>query len=92
MSYYYMSNNSNRMEKGVRAIIVGISYTMFYMQHNVPWLFSWLEIGRHKSNIPNMPTQWQSATEAYDIQMTIGWHHFAGGRMAIEWGNAINEH
>jgi hypothetical protein len=39
-----------------------------------------------------MPTRPQATIEAYNTQTTIGWHQFARGRIAIEWGNAINEH
>jgi hypothetical protein len=39
--------------------------------------FSWLEMGRHKSTIPTMPTRPPATIEAYNTQTTIGWHHFA---------------
>jgi hypothetical protein len=30
--------------------------------------------------------------KAYELQTTLGWNHFAKGRMVIEWGNIINDH
>jgi hypothetical protein len=54
--------------------------------------FTWLEMGRNTNHIPKLRTRCTSATKAFNIQSTIGWHHFVRGRMAIEWGNAINEH
>jgi hypothetical protein len=54
--------------------------------------FTWLEMGRNTNNIPKLPTRSASVTKAFNIQSTNGWHHFVRGRMAIEWGNAINKH
>jgi hypothetical protein len=54
-------------------------------------LFTWLEMGRDKHNIPQVPTNSRTIA-TYQTQTALGWHHFVRGRMAIEWGNAINDH
>jgi hypothetical protein len=54
-------------------------------------LFTWLEMGRDKQNIPQVPTNSRTIA-TYQIRTALGWHHFVRGRMAIEWGNAINDH
>jgi hypothetical protein len=49
-------------------------------------------MGRNTTNIQKLPPKSASVTKAFNIQTTNGWQHFVRGRMAIEWGNAINEH
>jgi hypothetical protein len=54
--------------------------------------FNWLESGRNTQDIPPLPTRDKDVLTAYDHQTTLGWQHFARGRMTIEWGNIINQH
>jgi hypothetical protein len=50
-------------------------------------------MGRYQQPIPyNGKTDSSALAATLRKQEAIGWHHFARGRMNIEWGYYINNH
>jgi hypothetical protein len=47
---------------------------------------TWLESGRNTQDIPQLLTRQADVMKAYELQLILGWNHFAIGRMVIEWG------
>jgi hypothetical protein len=46
--------------------------------------YTWLESGRNTQDIPELPLRQAEVMKVYETQSTLGWNHFARGRMVIE--------
>jgi hypothetical protein len=68
-----------------------ITHTSSYLGCKLSRIFHMVGNGKRYESILLLPTNHRTM-EAYQIQTVLGWHHFVRGRMAIEWGNAINDH
>jgi hypothetical protein len=48
--------------------------------------FTWLKSRRNTGDIPPLPMRNREFMKAFELQTTLGWNHFAKGRMVIERG------